>query len=186
MGMAGTIDVLPLSESLPKTDAEYGSIASREIAKDLETAAEIAAEANQNDEDGGPTVSVGAGNKRVTNLRFFPSTLNIRVGQTVTFLKTHDPTEPHTVTFGAEVGPPPAELFPAGPTSTGSPSTQVHSGWLQTQKQVDFYNFASGGPPWSAVVARTKYKVTFTAPGVYDYICAIHDDAGMRATVIVH
>src|SRR5437867_2422126 len=51
LGMAGTIDVLPLSESLPKTDAEYGAIASREIARDLETAAEIAAEANQNDED---------------------------------------------------------------------------------------------------------------------------------------
>ena len=53
-----------------------------------------------------------------------------------------------------------------------------------TQKQIDFYGFASS--PFSAVVARTKFKVTFTAAGVYDYICAIHDDVGMRARVIVH
>jgi len=184
-GMSGTVNVLPLSERLPKTDAEYGVIASREIARDLATAAEIAAEARENneDEDGAPTVSVGAGNKRVTNLRFFPSTVTIHVGQTVTFVKTHDPTEPHTVSFGPEVGPPPREFFPAGPITTASPSTQVHSGWLLTKEQVDFYGFASS--PFASVVARTKFKVTFTAAGEYDYICAIHDEVGMRAKVIV-
>jgi plastocyanin len=183
-GMAGTIKVLPLSERLPKTDDEYAAIASREIARDLATAAEIAAEAKENDEDedGSPTVSVGAGDRRVTNIRFFPATVRIHVGQTVTFVKTHDPTEPHTVSFGPEVGPPPTEFFPAGPTTTGSPSTQVHSGWLLTQKQVDFYAFAASPFP---VAARTKFRVTFTAPGEYDYICAIHDQAGMRAKIIV-
>lgn len=184
LGMSGTVKVLPLSEATPKTDAEYGAIASREIARDLATAAEIAADARENDEDedGAPTVSVGAGNKRVTNLRFFPSTVTVHLGQTVTFQK-NDPTEPHTVSFGPEPGPPPAEFFPAGPTTTGSPSTQVHSGWLLTQKQVDFYGFASS--PFASVAAKTKFKVTFTAAGRYDYICAIHDQAGMKATVIV-
>ena len=190
VGMSGTVNVL--SGELPRTDAEYGAIAQREIARDLATAAKIAAEARENndDEDGAPTVSVGVGNNRVTNLRFFPSPITIHVGQTVTFLKTHDPTEPHTVSFGPPPPPlvPPelAELFPAGSTTTGNPfTTLVHSGWLQTKKQVDFYAFASSPFPLRPVVARTKFKVTFTAIGEYDYICAIHDDAGMKAKVIV-
>src|SRR5437867_606857 len=104
LGMTEAIEVLPMSEALPKTDAQYGAIAQREITRDLASLAEIASEARENDqdEDDGPSVLVGAGNKRVSNLRFFPQTTTIRVGQTITFLKTHDPTEPHTVTFGPE------------------------------------------------------------------------------------
>jgi len=32
----------------------------------------------------------------------------------------------------------------------------------------------------------TRFRVTFTAPGTFNYICALHDDLGMKGTVIVH
>jgi plastocyanin len=28
--------------------------------------------------------------------------------------------------------------------------------------------------------------VTFTSPGTFNYICAVHDQLGMKGTVIVH
>src|SRR5207244_8474431 len=107
------IDALPLSQAPPKSRAQYDASAQREIARDLDTLADLAAKANKRDEDG-PIVLAGAGDKRVSNLRFFPATINVRVGQTVTFLKTKDPTEPHTVTFGTESPDPFIQLLPSG------------------------------------------------------------------------
>jgi plastocyanin len=31
----------------------------------------------------------------------------------------------------------------------------------------------------------TTFSATFTAPGTYNYICALHDDLGMTGTVVV-
>jgi len=31
----------------------------------------------------------------------------------------------------------------------------------------------------------TRFRVTFMNPGVYPYICAFHDDLGMKGEVIV-
>ena len=181
IGMTEMIDVLPMSQALPKTDAEYGAIAQREITRDLATVADIAAEATQdtNDEDGGPSVLVGAGNKRVSNLRFFPQTTTIHVGQTITFLKTHDPTEPHTVTFGPENPDPFLQLLPSGGNSYDGTGT-VNSGFLSTKKQFAFYQLAGVFPP-----PTTRFKVTFTKAGTYGYICALHDVVGMVGTIVV-
>ena len=31
----------------------------------------------------------------------------------------------------------------------------------------------------------TRFRVTFTQPGVYNYICALHDDVGMVGQIVV-
>jgi plastocyanin len=182
LGMTETIDVLPASESLPNSDAQYQAIAQREVARDLAAAAEIAGDARENDEDedGTPTVFAGAGNRRVTNLAFFPSTVTIRVGQKVTFLKTQDPTEPHTVLFGVE---PPGDIAPliASGGNTYDGSGTVNSGFLSTKAQYHYYQLTGTPLP----VAVTKFTVTFTKAGTWDYICALHDGVGMRGNVIV-
>src|SRR5438309_949994 len=147
----------------------------------------IAAAATENfeDEDGNPAVLVGAGNKRVSNIRFYPASVNIRVGQTITFLKTHDPTEPHTVTFGPEPSDMLQQLIPrGGSTYAGGKDEQANSGLLVTRQQFDYYQLA----PLAAFglpVALTKYRLTFTKAGDFKYICAIHDGAGMVAWVHV-
>jgi plastocyanin len=182
LGMTETIDVLPMSEALPKTDAQYQSIAQREVARDLAAVADIASEARENneDQDGTPTVLAGAGNRRVANLAFFPAAVTIHVGQKVTFLKTQDPTEPHTVLFGIE---PPGEVAPliASGGNTYNGTGTVNSGFLSTKAQYQYYQLAGTPLP----VAVTKFTVTFTAAGTWDYICALHDGAGMRGKVIV-
>jgi plastocyanin len=183
VGMSETIEVLPMSQALPHTDAQYGAIAQREITRDLESLAEIASEARQNDEDedDGPSVLVGAGNKRVSNLRFFPQTTTIRVGQTISFLKKQDPTEPHTVTFGPENPDQFLQLVPEG-GNTYNGSGTVNSGLLMTKEQYAYYQLA--GTP-GIPVALTKFRLTFTRAGTYQYICALHDGVGMVGTVIV-
>ncbi|MDQ6852907.1 MAG: plastocyanin/azurin family copper-binding protein [Actinomycetota bacterium] len=182
IGMRETIAVLPSTEKLPKTDAEYRAIAQKEIARDLANLADIAADARDNneDEDGNPSVLVGAGNTRVSNLRFFPGAVTVHVGQTVTFLKTQDPTEPHTVTFGTEPADPLAQQLARG-GSTYSGTENISSGFMSTPAQYAFYQLAGTPLP----VALTKYKVTFTKVGDFAYFCAIHDVVGMRATVHV-
>ena len=182
IGMTESITVLPASEALPRTDAEYRASAQRQIARDLEAQAEIAAEARtySENEDGSPSVLVGAGDKRVTNLRFYPQVVTVHVGQAVTFLKTQDPTEPHTVTFGTEPADPLAQLVARG-GSTYSGTENISSGFMSTNAQYAFYQFAGTPLP----VALTKYRVTFTAAGDFAYFCALHDVVGMRATVHV-
>lgn len=184
IGMKETVHVLPMSARLPKTDAEYGAIAQKQITRDLDTLRDIAATANKRgddeDEDSGLTVWVGAGNNRVSNLRFFPGTATVHVGQKITFLKTHDPTEPHTVTFGTEPSDPLLQLLPRG-GSTYSGTENVNSGFMATKAQFAFYQLAGTPLP----VALTKYTLTFTTAGTFSYFCAIHDGVGMKATVVV-
>jgi plastocyanin len=177
LGMRGEIDIVPGSVTLPKRD--LAAEASRQIASDLAAATKAADKANEWVEDHPRTVLLGAGTRRATNLRFFPSTITIKAGQTITFLKTKDPTEPHTATFGTE---PPNPFAPAGgPPFTFDGTNSVSTGAMVTQHQYDFYIAAALGVP----SAMTRTTITFTKPGTYRYICAIHDDAGMVATVVV-
>jgi len=179
VGMNEDIDVLPMSQALPKTQAQYDAIAQGEIARDLDTLADLAAKANKRDDDG-PIVLAGAGDKRVSNLRFFPATITVRVGQTVTFLKTKDPTEPHTVTFGTENPDPFIQLLPSGGNTFPNATGTANSGLLVTKRQYKFYQLGGVLPP-----PVKTYKVTFTAAGTYRYICEIHDEIGMVGTVVV-
>jgi plastocyanin len=34
-------------------------------------------------------------------------------------------------------------------------------------------------------LTKTEFRVTFTKPGTYKYICALHDALGMKGKVIV-
>jgi hypothetical protein len=84
------------------------------------------------------------------------------------------------VTFGPE---PPGEIAPliaSGGTVYNGTGT-VNSGFLSTRAQYEFYQLAGTPLP----VAATTFTVTFTKAGTWDYICALHDGAGMVGKVIV-
>jgi len=36
-----------------------------------------------------------------------------------------------------------------------------------------------------APLGSTRFRITFTAPGVYPYICALHDDLGIKGRIVV-
>jgi plastocyanin len=107
----------------------------------------------------------------------------------------------HTVTFGNE----PLDVTPQTPPSTNffadadvarhaiiySTSDNVHSG-LIAQAGHERIGIAQAAPPTAPLIPPplpagpvTRFRVTFMSPGVYPYICAFHDQLGMKGEVIV-
>ena len=128
--------------------------------------------------------TTGAGSQTASLMRFVRDTIVIRVGDTVEWTSL-DPSINHTVTFGTE----PADPRPASATVTAtsdgarqaviaSPSDSVNSGFLSPTPQ-DRANLAQANP------GVTRFRVTFTVPGTFNYICAVHDQLGMAGTVVV-
>jgi plastocyanin len=97
-----------------------------------------------------------------------------------------DPITPHTITFGTEPAGPPQP--PSGNVTmdadgalhaiVASPSDSVHSGFIIAEPQERI------GLPM-APLGQTRFRVTFTTPGVFPYICVLHDDLGMKGRIIV-
>lgn len=184
IGMSLAVDVRSTGATLPKGDADYAAIAQAAITRDLAAVKRIdrAATENFQDEDGNLTVLAGAGNNRVSNIRFFPSSVTIKVGKSITFLKTQDPTEPHTVLFGGEGLNMFTELIPID-RSTYDGTGTANSGFMSTQAQFDYYHLAGVIPGLPG--GLTSYRLTFTKAGHFKYICGIHDGAGMFGFVDV-
>jgi len=186
IGMSETVSVVATDVTLPKSAADYAAIAQAEIDRDTATVNRINAGATEDleDNDGNVKVFAGAGNDRVSNIRFYPAEVTVRVGHSVTFLKTQDPTEPHTVSFNL---PPPNPLDPLGEfiASGGSrffDGTGIaNSGFMTTEDQYAYYQLAGTPLP----VAVTRYRLTFTKVGDFPYVCAVHDGAGMIGIVHV-
>jgi plastocyanin len=119
-------------------------------------------------------------------MQFAPVSLNVAVGDTVSWV--NNTAVPHTVTYAAgtapelaipepqPAGPPnlvinPAVLFPSMPPVTSfSGAGYVNSGFLGT------------GPE---ATAGTNFSLTFTKPGTYLFICALHADQGMSSLITV-
>jgi plastocyanin len=59
-----------------------------------------------------------------------------------------------------------------------STADSLHSGRIAQAPQ-ERTNLAQAPP------GVTRYRVTFTSPGIYPYICAFHDQLGMTGEVIV-
>jgi plastocyanin len=198
--MQGTIHVLAASAPLPHDQAFYNAQASKQGASLVATTSglrglENSEDEGENQDDSHPaTVTAGigailttsgAGGQQLSLVRFLQPVIVVRVGDTVEWTN-HDPSEPHTVTFGAE----PADHRPpstnVSPTSDGarqatisSTTESVHSGLLALASQ------DRPGLP-ETPLGVTRFRVTFTVPGTFKYICALHDNLGMLGTVIVH
>jgi len=95
------------------------------------------------------------------------------VGETVTWTN-RDPETPHTITFGTE--PAGGQLAAFAPSGIDRPGHATISAVGQSVNS----GFTGQGVPFG-----TQFQVTFTAPGTYTYICALHDDLGMVGTITV-
>ena len=192
--MTGVVHVLNLAEPLPHDQAflnrqaqdnrsDLLSDASRLQGRGTETAERT----SKNEVTAGISeiVATGGGVQTSSVMRFMRDKIEVRVGDTVEWTNSA-PNVPHTVTFGAE----PAN--PQAPPSVGvttdadgalhavisSPTDSVHSGLLREapQERVGLAQSPSG---------PTRFRVTFRAPGTFNYICVLHDDLGMKGTVVV-
>jgi plastocyanin len=190
--MTGVVHVLELSKPLPHTQDFY---------EDEAEAQARALLSDGDDEDrnlehhhlaehqviagtGEITTNPG-GASTLSVVRFLGHTMVIHAGQTVEW-GSDDPEDPHTITFGTE---PAGNPFPPSSNVTldadgarhaviNSTSDSVHSGFILAAPQE-----RTGLP--QEPLSVTRFRVTFTHAGTYPYICALHDNLGMKGKVIV-
>lgn len=190
--MTGIVHVRDLSDGLPHDQDFYNREGQKEEAVLLSEASHIDGQrdrvrmqSNSVAAGTGEILNTGAGSQTASLMRFLRQTIIVRVGDTVEWTSL-DPSINHTVTFGTE----PADPRPPSPdvqlasdgarqTTIGSPTQSVNSGFLSPAPQ------DRPGLPQSAP-GITRFRVTFVSPGVFDYICAVHDQLNMEGTVIVH
>ena len=191
--MTGAIHVLPVSETLPHDQAFYDRLAAAEQTDLLSEANALNGNGNgaKFETSANPVTagladihSNGGGSQSVAVMRFFGEKIVVRVGDTVEWTNRATPAA-HTVTFGIE----PFNDMPPSPGVTvdedgarhavlSSPNESVNSGFLGVLGQETV-----GAPETPLDI--TRFRVTFTAPGVFNYFCALHDDLGMKGTVVV-
>jgi plastocyanin len=129
--------------------------------------------------------TTGGGLHGSSVMRFLRDRIVVHVGDTVEWTNL-SPGVSHTVTFGT----PPADDF-APPSSglatdadgtlhgvVGSPADNVHSGLFgpAPAERQGIAQAPAGAP---------RFRVTFTAPGVFPYLCTLHDEQGMVGKVVV-
>ncbi len=187
--MTGVVHVLGTSTPLPHEQSFYDKEAS-------EQAQELLAELNQGQTHhhaaspnavvvgAGKTLANGGGHNTISLMRFVQPELVIHAGATVEWTNA-DPSMPHTITFGTEPQnpfPPSGNVSPdtdgALHATINSTSDSAHSGFIVSapQDQTSLPQTPLGS---------TRFRVTFTNPGVYPYICALHDNLGMKGIIIV-
>jgi len=194
--MTGVVHVLNPSAALPHDQNFYDRQAQSDLilllteASRLKGPITLAADGGVQGSDvaagiGAVVTTNGAGSKTVALMLFVPDTIDVQVGDTVEWASL-DPSINHTVTFGTEPADPRPPSTNVQPTSDGarqavigSPADNVNSGFLSPAPQ-ERAGLALAPP------GVTRFRVTFTSPGTFNYICAIHDQLNMKGTVNVH
>ena len=189
--MTAVVHVYPASTALPHDQDFYDKEAAREQSALLTDKVHDHENTQKNavTTGAGQIVATGGGSQSVSQMRFMSDKAVIHVGETIEWTN-EDPVTPHTITFGVEPGNP---IPPSPPPGTGtmtidadgalhavinSTSDNIHSGFIVAAPQDRI------GLP-QAPLGVTRFRVTFTHAGVYPYICALHDDLGMKGTVTV-
>jgi plastocyanin len=187
--MTAVVHVLALSQPLLHSQDFYDRQAEAEREKLL---ADVNVEGDDHQHSPENHVSAGVGVitatpgglRNLVIMRFMRDEKVIHAGETVEWSNS-DPTASHTITFGTEPANPmphSANVFldadGALHATINSPTDSVHSGFIVAAPQERV------GLPQSPL-GVTRFRVTFTRAGTYRYICALHDELGMKGTVIV-
>jgi len=176
--MHGSITVK--SGTLPRTNDENITLANAQIAADTKRATALDARLTRHASATDGQALVGAGDKVAEFVKFYPTSITVRVGDALTF-KDGDLHEPHTVTFGPVPGDPRDPAFGVFPSGPGNPNaydgtSPLSSGFLFHQSQYNYWNLKVSAV--SAAVPRTEFSVTFTKPttpgNVINFYCALH------------
>jgi plastocyanin len=207
--MFGVIHVLSASEILPYDQAFYDEQAedeSRTLLDDRDTdsshkahhstagmlSASVISHTKLVTAGYGEIAATPGGQEALAVVRFIDGIIEIHAGDTVEWANS-DPILAHTITFGTE----PVDLFdpscsPRCSVSTDSdgalhatitvPGQSVHSGFILAALE----GYTGLTPvPLPPLFPPTRFRITFTQPGTYNYKCSLHDNLGMVGKVDV-
>lgn len=137
----------------------------------------------------GEIAATAGGQQSFSLVRFINGTVTIHAGDTVEWSNL-DPEIGHTITFGTV---PQDTIDPSCSPNcvvNTDPDGALHATITSTQQNVHSGLIAAlledePGVPQGPVAPPTRFRITFTAPGTYPYVCAFHDNLGMQGQVIV-
>ncbi len=191
--MTGVIHVLDPSESLPHSEDFYEHQAADErndLLADLDhprtDSDRVTAKRHGVTAGIGETAATGGGAKGISLVRFLAPTKTVHVGESVEWANL-DSALPHTITFGPGADPADPTLPSANVTvdtdgarhaTISSPADNVHSGLIVAAPP------EQDGLP-QAPIGVTRFRITFSQPGVFPYRCVLHDNLGMVGNVVV-
>ena len=191
--MTATVHVLDSQTPLPHDQAFYDQQADRQRAdllSDANASAHLHADGNNAVVAGaGKIIGTGGGTETASVMRFMDAVKVIHAGETVEWTTAEAVTN-HTITFGPEPDiqhqiPPSSNVTVdadgARHAYLSSPSYVVHSGFIAELPQDRVGLTQAPLNPNSA----TRFRATFTQPGIYQYKCALHDGLGMVGQIIV-
>jgi plastocyanin len=178
--MAGTIHVANAGTPYPHTQRFYDRQAARAANHLLDAGRDLRAEGQDvaGEEPNLVVAGTGALLPGIGSLfvaRFLPQRQVIKVGTTVNWTNI-DPETPHTITFGPEPGGGTDPLATFAPSNLDGPGHAT----IKTPNQAVNSGFIGANFPFG-----TRFSATFTQPGVYPYICALHDNLGMIGVIQV-
>jgi len=205
--MFGTIHVLDPDLPLPHDQAFYDDEAKEQLKALLEDAdrhqhhaeyqhsigdmfsAKVSSHTKSVTAGVGEIAATAGGQQSFSLVRFISGTVTIHASDTVEWTNL-DPEIGHTITFGTV----PQDLIdpscsPNCVVST-DPDGALHATITTTLQDVHSGLIAAlledePGVPQAPVSPPTRFRITFTTPGTYPYVCAFHDNLGMDGTVIV-
>lgn len=196
VGMLGNVTVQAAGSALAKTPDQVSADAQAAIAADQQAATAADAQAKQvnpptSNADGTMTYHVNAGydaaNGTYSYMRFSPSNFTVHVGDTVEWQQASTVT-PHTVTLLS--GGKDLDTVIVTPQASGPPKFTLNPAILAPSGGA---SYAGAGLFNSGFMSGTQdpapgprsYKLTFTKPGKYEYICSLHDGMGMNGFITV-
>ncbi len=196
--MTGAVHVLDPAEQLPYEQTFYNREALTDGAAVVGEASRLANRGIAEDNDGGPAAKVtagvgdivttsGGGSQTAALFRFLRDTIVVRVGDTVEWTNL-DPSTPHTVTFGTEPADPRPPSPPPVVTTDADGARHANISSINDSANSGLLTLAFQDRPNLAQspLGTTRFRVTFQTAGTFRYICALHDNVGMKGTVIVH
>lgn len=191
--MTGKVIVQAPDSGYPRTQAQIDADAAAQLAADAADAGAVQPIANMVSTRPGLNgttvheVHVGYGNGIMAWMRFGPTDLTVKKGDTVVWVQS-DVDTPHTVTLTSGAAEP--ELILTEPQPQGPPKLIVNPMVLAP----------AGGPVYSGtgyfnsgfiwgmlapIPGPRSYSLTFDTPGTFEYICVLHDMMGMKGHITI-
>ncbi len=176
--MKGNVTVQPAGKPYPKTQEQINAEATKLLVEDMEAALRVEPIAGNVSTRTGPNgttnyvVKLGYGDGRVSWMRFVPTNLTIRAGDSVEWTRG-DVETPHTVTFLSGGKEP--DLVLVEPQQRGPPKFVLNP-VVQMPAGGKVYSnngYFNSGAIWGMMLPLPgphSYNLTFDTPGTYEYL----------------